>query len=90
MEPGEELENYAPFHISVAATAIHNGEDKIWDSGNKVAPELNLTKDKARELLEYLDQKQNEGFAICAWNGPGFDFQWLGRQKGTSLVMCKY
>jgi hypothetical protein len=29
LEKHEDLEKYAPFHISVAATAIHNGEERV-------------------------------------------------------------
>jgi len=28
----EDMEKYAPFHISVGATAIHNGEERVWYS----------------------------------------------------------
>ncbi len=31
----EDMEKYAPFHISVAATAIHNGEERVWYSEGK-------------------------------------------------------
>jgi hypothetical protein len=28
----EDIEKYAPFHISVAATAIDDGEERVWYS----------------------------------------------------------
>ena len=30
----EDMEKYAPFHISVAATAIHEGDEQLWYSTN--------------------------------------------------------
>ncbi|TFH10295.1 MAG: hypothetical protein E4H08_03920 [Candidatus Atribacteria bacterium] len=77
----EDMEIYAPFHISVAATAIHEGEERPWFSENADGtPALNLTKQRAQEMLEYLAQKQAEGFMICAWNGLSFDLKWIGHQ----------
>ncbi|MCK5706216.1 MAG: hypothetical protein KAI43_01090 [Candidatus Aureabacteria bacterium] len=43
LKPYEDLEKYAPFHISVAATSIYGEEDKIWYSRDKEGnPQLNL------------------------------------------------
>ena len=81
--PGEDMERYAPFHISVAATAVPGGEELHWLSmDDDVRPALNLTRERAHELLEYLDEKLNEGFALCAWNGLHFDMQWIGHHAG--------
>ena len=77
----EDIEKYAPFHISVAATAIHNGEERLWYSEDADGhPALNLTQPRAHELLEYLAQMQEDGFMVCAWNGLGFDLKWIGHQ----------
>ena len=79
----EDMEKYAPFHISVAATAIHDGEEQVWYSEDASgSPSLNLTKQRAHELLEYLDDKQRNGFMVCAWNGLGFDLKWIGHVAG--------
>lgn len=88
LKPHEDLERYAPFHISVAATSIHGGEEKIWYSQDEEGnPQLNLSQKDAQKLLEYLEQKQKDGLMICAWNGLGFDFKWLGHQaKNMSLA----
>ena len=79
LQKGEDLSKYAPFNISVAATAIPGGEERVWfsldEEGN---PGIDMTREKARELLEYLALKQKEGFHVCAWNGLGFDLQWIG------------
>jgi hypothetical protein len=79
LKPHEDIEKYAPFHISVAATAIYQGDEKIWhsaDSQNK--PLLQMTQTTANDLLAYLKAKQDEGCCICAWNGLKFDLQWIG------------
>jgi hypothetical protein len=77
----EDLEKYAPFHISVAATAIHDGEERVWYSQDEAGrPAMNLTQQRAHELLEYLDEMQQQGFMICAWNGLSFDLKWIGHQ----------
>lgn len=77
----EDMEKYAPFHISVAATAIHEGEERLWYSEDEEGhPALNLSQQRAHELLEYLDDMQQKEFMVCAWNGLGFDLKWIGHQ----------
>ena len=58
----EDMDKYAPFHISVAATAIHNGQERVWYSEEEGRPALNLTQQRAHELLEDLDEMQQRGF----------------------------
>jgi hypothetical protein len=48
----EDIEKYAPFHISVAATAIYRGEEQVWYSEDKGRPALNLTQERAHERNE--------------------------------------
>ncbi len=44
----EDMEKYAPFHISVGATALHNGEERMWYSDDDVGrPALNLMRELA-------------------------------------------
>ncbi|MBU0479693.1 MAG: ribonuclease H-like domain-containing protein [Proteobacteria bacterium] len=77
----EDIEKYAPFHISVAATAIHGGEERFWFSKDDTdRPAINLNRQRAHELLEYLDLMQRNGFMVCAWNGLNFDLKWIGHQ----------
>jgi len=83
----ENIEKYAPFHISVAATAIHNGEERVWYSEDKEGrPSLNMKRDCAHDLLEYLAEMQQKGFKVCAWNGLGFDLKWIGHQAGDMAL----
>ncbi|MCH9651547.1 MAG: hypothetical protein K0U98_25190 [Deltaproteobacteria bacterium] len=86
----EDMEKYAPFHVAVAATAVHEGEERLWyseeDSGD---PALNLTESKSREVLEYLEEMQQRGFKVCAWNGLSFDLKWLGKQAGDLALAAR-
>ena len=86
----EDMDKYAPFHISVAATAIHDGEERVWYSEEESGqPALNLTPQRAHELLEYLDEMQQAGFMVCAWNGVSFDLQWIGHQAGDMALAAR-
>jgi hypothetical protein len=79
LKPGEDLNKYAPFHISVASTAIYEGEERIWYSVDDCNnPLLNMSKPIANDLLRYIKAMQDEGFTVCAWNGLGFDIRWIG------------
>ncbi len=86
----EDLEKYAPFHISVAATAVHNGEERVWYSEDEDGrPALNLTQQRAHELLEYLEEMQQMEFMICAWNGLSFDLKWIGYQADDMALAAR-
>ena len=77
----EDMAQYAPFHISVAATAVHGGEERVWYSEKPAGhPALNLTQQHAHSLLEYLAKMQQNEFMVCAWNGLNFDLKWIGHQ----------
>jgi hypothetical protein len=41
-----------------------------------------MDQSKARELLSYLLQMQQEGWQLFAWNGLGFDLRWIGHNAG--------
>jgi len=86
----EDMETYAPFHISVAATAIHAGEERVWYSEDEEGrPVLNLTPKRAHELLEYLGGMQQKDFMVCAWNGLGFDLKWIGHQADDMALAAR-
>jgi hypothetical protein len=86
----EDIEKYAPFHISVAATAIHDGEEQVWYSEDEEGrPSLNLTQQRAHELLEYLDEMQQKEFMVCAWNGLSFDLKWIGHQADDMALAAR-
>ena len=78
LRPGEDLEQYAPFDISVAATAIDGGEERLWYSSDDAGrPLVAMTRDKTCELLRYLKKMQTKGYTVCAWNGLHFDLRWI-------------
>ena len=52
-------------------------------------PSLQLTRQRAHELLEYLDGKLAEGFALCAWNGLHFDMKWIGHHAGDVVLAAR-
>ncbi|HNQ23091.1 MAG TPA: hypothetical protein PKK06_08355 [Phycisphaerae bacterium] len=80
LRPGEDLDKYAPFDVAVAATQVAGGEHRLWLSpGPGDRPLVNLERRHARELLDYLDQMQRAGHAVCAWNGLSFDLRWIAR-----------
>ena len=86
----EDIEKYAPFHIAVAATAIHNGEERVWYSTDEEDhPALNLTRERAHDLLEYLDEMQHSGLAVCAWNGLAFDLKWIGHHADDMALASR-
>ena len=83
LAPGEDLDRYAPFDISVAATHIVGGEERLWMSTSADGtPLTNMTRDMARELLLYLDEKQRQGHSVVAWNGLSFDLRWIAHVAG--------
>lgn len=78
-EPGTDIDQFAPFHVSVAATAVPNRAKTIWysrETDGKIANHLNQ-KD-AYDLLCFLRESQLSGYSIFAWNGLSFDLKWIG------------
>lgn len=79
LEPGQDLLDYAPFDISVAATHVVGGEERHWytrDAAGRPGP--NLSQSDAGELLAYLQGLQKAGHQLVAWNGLSFDLRWIG------------
>jgi hypothetical protein len=90
LRPGEDIEKYAPFDVAVAATQISAGEHRLWVSpASDGKPLVNLKPQHARELLDYLEQMQRAGYAICAWNGLSFDLQWIARAAGEASTASR-
>ncbi len=90
LKKNEDIEKYAPFHISVAATAIHNGEERLWYSEDENgSPAMDLTQERAHDLLEYLDEMQQKEYLVCAWNGLSFDLKWIGHQAGDMALAAR-
>ena len=90
LDKHEDIEKYAPFHISVAATAVHEGEERLWYSeAEDGRPAINLTQKGAHDLLEYLDEMQQKDFLVCAWNGLSFDLKWIGHQADDMALAAR-
>lgn len=50
---------------------------ETWDVGDrKVAPLM--SKGSAKAMLDYMAEKQKQGYAIVAWNGASFDLKMIG------------
>lgn len=76
---GQDLLDFAPFDISVAATEVQGGDQRLWYTKTASgSPGPNLDKSGARELLYYLHQLQSSGHRLVAWNGLSFDLRWIG------------
>lgn len=77
--PGEDLDKYAPFDISVAASTTRDGSVRHWlkraDCGT---PSRCIDAALAREMLTYLRSEQEAGSIVAAWNGMAFDVRWIG------------
>lgn len=83
VQPGEDLAQYGPFHISVAATVESGGNSRLWYSaGDGGVPARSMDRGKARELLAFLAQTQKKGWKLFAWNGLNFDLRWIGYNAG--------
>jgi hypothetical protein len=83
LKPGEDLDQYGPFDISVAAAATEAGEVRHWfDVDTSGKPAHHIGPAKAREVLRYLRDAQRAGSQVCAWNGLSFDLRWLGAAAG--------
>ncbi len=90
LAPNEDIEVHAPFHISTAATAVHGGDERNWVSNDlDGAPSTNLTRDRAHELLEYLEEQQDRGVDVFAWNGLGFDLKWIGHNADDMQLAAR-
>lgn len=76
---GTDIDQFAPFHVSVAATAVPNGAKTIWysrENDGKIAD--HLSKEDAGNLLRFLRESQEQGYRLFAWNGLSFDMKWIG------------
>ena len=83
LKPGEDLIDHAPFHISVAATVDSDGNERLWYSTHADGvPKPVMEQPDARALLGFLEERQNDGVRLFAWNGLNFDLRWIGHNAG--------
>lgn len=79
LQPGEDLDRYAPFDISVAASTTSDRGVRHWyarDAEGKPIRQIDAA--LARDMLTFLRGEQKRGACVCAWNGMAFDARWLG------------
>ena len=85
LKPGESLDDYAPFSISVAAAVASDGGKRLWYSKNDDgSPKIQMDETDARDMLSYLERMQAENTPVFAWNGLHFDLRWLGHNAGQT------
>jgi guanylate kinase len=62
---------------------IGRGQDEDWSNfspDGQLAPLM--SKETALAMLKYMEEKQNQGYSLCAWNGAGFDLKMIGFLAG--------
>src|SRR5436190_23940759 len=77
--PGDDLDKFAPFDISVAASTTRDRSVRHWyakDGDGR--PVRHIDAALAREVLTFLRAEQEGGSMVVAWNGMAFDVRWLG------------
>lgn len=59
-------------------------QDEDWSNfspDGKLAPLM--SQKTALAMLKYMEEKQNQGYSLCAWNGAGFDLKMIGFLAGN-------
>ena len=78
-----------PVGITCAATLTDDGELLRWYGREKTgAYDPKMSTAEAAALVDYLWDKQEQGYQITTWNGLSFDFQILYGQSGQD-ARCK-
>lgn len=72
----------------IGMTAKDANEDWAnFSPDGRLAP--TMSQHTAVKLLEYIADKQTQGYAVVAWNGAGFDFKMLGSLAGDNALAGK-
>ncbi len=90
LKPGEDLDRYGPFDISVAASTTREGSVRHWlakDASGK--PARHIDAGLAREMLTFLRSEQAQGSIVTAWNGMAFDLRWIGHVAQDSQLAAE-
>ena len=91
LQPGEDLDAYGPFNISVAA-AFDSGTNahRVWHARDAIGqPTGTLDQALAIDMLTYLRDQQRAGKRLVAWNGLSFDLRWLGHAAGGPRIAAE-
>ncbi len=89
--PGEDLDNYGPFDISVAAVFDSESSTyRVWHAVDAAGqPAGTLDAAMANDMLRYLREAQLAGKRLVAWNGLSFDLRWLGHAAGNPKLAAE-
>ncbi len=86
LPPGGDLDDFAPFDLSVAAAYSDQGGDRVWHDVEDGRPAARMSAATARDLLGHLRECQLAGEEIVSWNGVGFDLRWIGHVADDSYL----
>jgi hypothetical protein len=78
-----QWKKFRPIGIICAATKRDNEYPLVWysrDSDDNVSKKM--TKEDLCKLINYLEEKIEEGYQLLTWNGLGFDFDVLAEESG--------
>lgn len=84
--PGDfsQWRNHRPLGIICAATCAVDAEPVLWYSTTpEASPAPQMTRRKARELVDYLARMTAQGYTVLTWNGASFDFDVLAEESGA-------
>ena len=86
--PGDDFNwrPHRPLGISCAATlASDAAQPTLWYSKTpEDLPEKQLTREDAKNLVQYLEQMAASGYKILTWNGLAFDFDILAEESAAN------
>ncbi|MCP5110479.1 MAG: hypothetical protein GY953_06550 [bacterium] len=86
--PGEDFNwrPHRPLGISCAATLASDAEQPVLWHGKTAdgSPAGLMSREEARELVQYLSEMAAEGYKVLTWNGLGFDFDVLAEESGEA------
>ena len=81
---------HRPLGIACAATlACGAAAPTVWFS--EASPDAStgqMSRERCRELVDYLTKMVSDGYTIVTWNGLGFDFDVLSEESGA-FDLCR-
>ncbi|MCP5110963.1 MAG: hypothetical protein GY953_09025 [bacterium] len=86
--PGDDFNwrPHRPLGISCAATLGSDAEQPVLWHGKTPdgSPAGRMSREEARELVQYLLDMAADGYRVLTWNGLGFDFDVLAEESGAA------
>jgi hypothetical protein len=90
--PGQDFNwrPHRPLGISCAATlASDTNQPLLWHGKlPDGTPSPRMSREEARELVQYLAKMRTDGYRILTWNGLQFDFDILA-EESSAAELCK-